>query len=169
MAICTEDKISPAPTPKPVKPRMRSPSASTSAFRNPRVSDKCTCAHHCCHRDLEHTIRNAACSRFVLTQAHARKFRVGKQTKRNESSCRYAVAAGEAGMDHPKIVKTDVCELRTTCDLADRPNARRRGLQRLIHDSIAATRCPAPSARPRSKSEFVHQIVIMSVTVRPET
>ena len=65
---------------------------------------------------------------------------VGKQTKRNESSRRHAVAAGEAGMDHPKIVKTDVCELRTTCDFAYRPNGRRRGLQPLIHFDISSSR-----------------------------
>lgn len=32
--------ISPAPTPKAVKPRMRSPSASTNAFMKPRVSPR---------------------------------------------------------------------------------------------------------------------------------
>src|SRR4029077_18731060 len=87
-----------------------------------------------------HTIGDAACSRFVLTQAHPRKFRIGKQAKRNESSCRHAVSAGEAGMDHPKIVVTDVCELRTTCDFADGPDARRRGLQPLIHFDISSSR-----------------------------
>ena len=38
MAICTADMISPAPAAKAVKPRMRSRSISTIAFKNPRVS-----------------------------------------------------------------------------------------------------------------------------------
>jgi hypothetical protein len=39
IAICTEVMISAAPTPKAVKPRMRSLFRSTKAFRNPRVSE----------------------------------------------------------------------------------------------------------------------------------
>ena len=39
IAICTADIISPAPTPKAVKPRIRSLSAAIKALRNPRVSE----------------------------------------------------------------------------------------------------------------------------------
>src|SRR5580693_2605550 len=51
-----------------------------------------------------------------------------KQTIRNLPASRHAVAASYIGMHDTKIVDTDVCELRATRNLTDRPHARRSGL-----------------------------------------
>jgi len=68
------------------------------------------------------------------------EFRVGKQTIRNLSACRYAVAAGHVGMDNTEIVNTDVCELRATSSFADCPNTGSRRLESLVDPDVSAVR-----------------------------
>jgi hypothetical protein len=50
---------------------------------------------------------------------------------RNLRHCTTA-AAGQIGMDYAGIVDADVRELRAACDLADRPDTGRGGLQPLV-------------------------------------
>ncbi len=54
------------------------------------------------------------------------------------------------GMDHAEIVGADGRELRATCDLADRPDAGRGGLQPLVNDR-------ALSKRERGRSRSPHR------------
>src|SRR5581483_8113633 len=81
------------------------------------------------HVDLKQTIRYPFGLRFHFTQTDMSKLGVGKQTIWDLPARGHTVAAGYIGVDYAEIVDADVRELRAACDLANRPDVRRGGLQ----------------------------------------
>lgn len=81
-------------------------------------------AHYRFQRNLEPATSDTLLFCCLLTRANASKFRMRKQAKPNSSSCRHAFAAGDAGVDHAKVVRADVSKMRTTCYLADCSSSR---------------------------------------------
>jgi hypothetical protein len=79
IAIWTVARISPAPTPKAVNPRMRSLSTFTRAFTNPRAPKR-ACTQVGFHWGLKQAIRYPFSLRFCFTQADTSQLGVGKQT-----------------------------------------------------------------------------------------
>jgi len=90
------------------------------------------------HRNLEQAITDTLGSCFLFTQPDAGKLRVGKQAKRNLPSRGHAFAAGDAGMDHAKVVEANVGKLRAARHLADRPNPGRSSLQPLVYLNVSS-------------------------------
>src|ERR1700746_1196006 len=120
IAIWTDVMISAALTPNAVKPRMRSLLVSTKAFRNPRVSESVLARITAPHRNFEQAVGSALCFRFLLTESAAGEFRICEQAEWNLSARGHAFAAGDAVIDHAKVVSAHVSELRAACYLTDR-------------------------------------------------
>jgi hypothetical protein len=62
---------------------------------------------------------------LLIHSGDMRKFGVGEQTIGDLSARGHTLAARQIGMDYAEIVDADMRELRTTCDLTDRPDAGR--------------------------------------------
>src|SRR5690349_2734289 len=107
MAVWTEAMTSPLSTAMAAKPRMRSLFTSTSAFKNPRVSDSVR-AQDRFHRDLERAVRDSLGLGSLLTQTYAGEFRIREHAERNLPASRHTVAAGQIAMHNAEIIHAHV-------------------------------------------------------------
>ncbi len=128
---------SPASGPNAVKPRMRSPSSSISAFRNPRVSESVWVRSTASIGSLARRYATPLIAGLPFAQPDTGQLRIGEQAERHLPPGRHAVPAGEVVQHHAEVVDADMREVRAAGAVAYRPDVLCRGLEPLVYLDVS--------------------------------
>src|SRR5258708_1050495 len=108
-------------------------------------------AEHLFHGNLEQSVCDAPILSLFLAEAYARKLWVCEQAEWHLPARCNVIATVEVVADNPKIVKTDVSELRPTGYVAYSPDSRRSRLKPLI-DFHVSVRCQLDSGEVQANT-----------------
>jgi hypothetical protein len=114
--------ISPASGPNAVKPRIRSPSFSTSDFMKPRVSEIVCVLSTCAIGNFVNLYSMPRSPCLPLVETDSGQFGVGEQAERHLPAGRRPVPPRKVVENDAEVVKRDVCKVRATSAVTDRPD-----------------------------------------------